>query len=116
MLPHEKHQLYEFISQQWGADWAARLMDMLPEHTADQLASKDDVALSAALLKTEMVEMRTELKTEIADLRTELKTEMHQGFAGIDRRMAEQTRFLMISMMTLWLTSLGAMIAVVKLG
>ena len=149
MQPHEKHEFFEFVKQQWGRERAGQLMNMLPEHQADQLASKDDVALQGSLLKTEIVEVRAELTAELrtslaevrgelatglADVRGELATglaevrgelatgladvrgEMHAGFAAIDRRMAEMTRTLMLAMMTLWLTSLGAMLVVVRLG
>lgn len=70
------------------------LMEHLPPAGWSHLATKDDVALSAAVLRTEMAdirlemaELRTELKTEIADLRTETRTgfsllraDMEKGF------------------------------------
>ena len=59
------------------------LMEHLPPAGWSHLATKDDVALSAAVLRTEMADIRVELKNEMADirvemaeLRTELKTEM----------------------------------------
>ncbi|MEY4633169.1 MAG: hypothetical protein RLZ18_541 [Actinomycetota bacterium] len=62
-------------------------MEHLPPAGWSHLATKDDVALSAAMLRTEMAELRTELKTEIADLRTETRTgfsllraDMEKGF------------------------------------
>jgi hypothetical protein len=69
-------------------------MEHLPPAGWSHLATKDDVALSAAVLRTEMAdirlemaELRTELKTEIADLRTETRTgfsllraDMEKGF------------------------------------
>lgn len=58
-------------------------MEHLPPAGWSHLATKDDVALSAAVLRTEMADIRVELKNEMADirvemaeLRTELKTEM----------------------------------------
>jgi len=58
-------------------------MEHLPPAGWSHLATKDDVALSTAVLRTEMAdicvemaELRTELKTEMSALRTELKTDM----------------------------------------
>jgi hypothetical protein len=51
-------------------------MEHLPPAGWSHLATKDDVALSAAMLRTEMAELRTELKTDMAALRTD----MHKDF------------------------------------
>jgi hypothetical protein len=51
-------------------------MEHLPPAGWSHLATKDDVALSTAMLRTEMAELRTELKTDMAALRTD----MHKDF------------------------------------
>jgi ribosomal protein L29 len=51
-------------------------MEHLPPAGWSHLATKDDVALSVAVLRSEIAELRTELKTDMAELRIELKTEI----------------------------------------
>jgi hypothetical protein len=71
-------------------------MEHLPPAGWSHLASKDDVALSGALLRTELAEvrteiadLRTELKTEIADLRTELKTDIAELRIDLEKLRAD---------------------------
>jgi hypothetical protein len=51
-------------------------MEHLPPAGWSHLATKDDISVSGAVLRTEMAELRTELKTDMAGLRVE----MERGF------------------------------------
>jgi hypothetical protein len=127
VTPARRHDLFEHARSSWGADSAETLMELLPPD-ADQLATQQDVLLTKAELRTEMAELRTEmaefrtemrvemaeLRTEMAELRTEvrmelaaLRVEMHEGFALMDRRMADQIRMVYLALLTSMLTTIG---------
>ncbi len=81
LTERERHDAYEALTEAFG-DRTDNVIQMF-QTDRDQLATKDDLALTRtelrtemAGLRTEMADLRTELKTEMADLRTELKTEM----------------------------------------
>ncbi|MSZ54749.1 MAG: DUF1640 domain-containing protein, partial [Actinobacteria bacterium] len=75
---HDKRLLHNRLSDTIGPEEADILMEHLPPAGWSHLATKDDITLSGAVLRTEVAELRTELKTEIAELRTELKTEISE--------------------------------------
>ena len=119
-----RHALYEHARDSWGAETAETLMDLLPP-VPDNLATKTDLAVVAAELHTDMADLRTELRTDMADLRTELRTEMAdlrtelrtesaalrtemgELRADVAERLADQTRTLMIAMITTMLSGVG---------
>lgn len=89
----ERHELYELAKNHVNDRFAELIMNALPP-SADNLPTRDDVALLGADLRTEMADLRTEM----ADLRAELRTEM----AGIRVEMRDmtlgQTRTLMLGL------------------
>jgi len=60
----------------WETILSFILMEHLPPAGWSHLATKDDISVSGAVLRTEMAELRTELKTDMAGLRVE----MERGF------------------------------------
>ena len=60
-----------------GQEEADTLMAHLPPVTWNDIATKDGVASSSALLRSDLEAMRTELRGEMHTMRTELRTEMH---------------------------------------
>jgi hypothetical protein len=90
----DRRVLHRALHQLMGKE-ADILMNALPV-APDRLATKDDVQLLGADLRTEMADLRTELKsdmaglrTEMADLRTELKTEMAELRTELTTAMVE---------------------------
>jgi len=82
-VENDRWALHQKARECFGEREGDILMEHLPPAGWSHLATKDDVALSTAVLRTEMADIRVELKTEMADirvemaeLRTELKTEM----------------------------------------
>ncbi|MCU0261413.1 MAG: hypothetical protein MUE78_10370 [Ilumatobacteraceae bacterium] len=82
-----------------GSEEADTLMAHLPPVTWNEVSTKDDLAQTAALLRTEMHAIRSELRTEMQVMATELRsemhamgselrTEMHVGFADVRTEMA----------------------------
>jgi len=76
-------EVYLALETIHGKDVANAIMEMLPPAGVPELATKQDLALMSAELRTEFAELRTEfaelrteLKGEMAGLRTELKGEM----------------------------------------
>jgi hypothetical protein len=93
MTEPERHELYELAKHDVGERFAELMIKALPPEP-HRLATKDDVALTAAELRTEMADLRTEmagLRTDMADLRTELKTEIRD-------LTTQQTRTLMLGL------------------
>lgn len=100
----DRHRLYEHARQTWGEPTARTLMDLLPPDP-DQLATKADLALTRADLRSEMAELRTELRTEMAELRVEL----HQA-------LADQTRTLVLGAVGAIMTSTALSFAAAQLA
>jgi hypothetical protein len=71
-----RHDLYNALSKVIGPDPTETFMSAFPLHDLDQVATKGDLAVMAADLRSEMAHLRTELKTDMADLRTEFKTDI----------------------------------------
>ena len=127
----ERLALYQQLTESFGPPHAETLMESLPPMSWEQLATKDDLKLTAkelrgemAELRGEMAEMKAELKGDIAELRgemaemkaelkselAELRGEMQAGFAAIEFRFAQQTRTMMWALtgfaLTVWISLL----------
>lgn len=113
LTERERHDAYEALRGTFGEQTDVVIQLLRPDH--ENLVTKDDLAVTTAVLRTEVADLRTELKTEIADLRTELKTEMADlrtdlradmaqlrvDFAGeINAAFAAQTRMLVIGLVS----------------
>ena len=86
MTEAERLELYELAKRQVGDRFAELMIKAVPADP-ERLATKDDLAVLGADLRTETAHLRTELRTEMADLRTELKTEMRDLTAQQTRTM-----------------------------
>ena len=71
-----RSDLYNGLSQVLGPERAETLMSAIPLHDLDEVATKGDLALLAADLRTEMAGLRAELKTDISELRADMITEI----------------------------------------
>jgi hypothetical protein len=71
-----RSDLYNGLIQVLGPERAETLMSAIPLHDLDQVATKGDLAVLAADVRSEMAGLRTELKTDIAALRAEMHTEL----------------------------------------
>ena len=80
--------LVESAKTSWGEDTAQTLMDLLPPDP-DDLATKADLAVLGSELRVEMADLRGEVAQLGGDLRAE---------------MGQQTRLLMITMLTTTVT------------
>ena len=102
LTERDRHDAYEALQQAFGAHTDAVIEMLRPDH--DRLATKDDLALGLADLRTEMADLRTDLRTEMADLRTDLRTEMAdlrvQFHTDITAAFSAQTRTLVIGLIT----------------
>ena len=104
---HDKRLLHNRLSDTIGPEEADILMEHLPPAGWSHLATKDDVTLSGAVLRTEVAELRTELKTEIAAVRTELKsqiaavrTELKTEIAGLRTELRTEMSDLRVELKT----------------
>jgi hypothetical protein len=62
-----RHHLYEQAKVAWGVDAAATLMTALPRDP-DRFATKDDLAVLGAELRSEIGGLRVELHSEISGM------------------------------------------------
>jgi hypothetical protein len=74
----QRFDFFEFVRNRWGPERASQLMDMLPPAGADELVTT------------------SHLRAEMADIRSELAD-----------RIADQTRTLLLAMMTLWISGIA---------
>jgi ribosomal protein L29 len=84
LTERDRHAAYEALQQAFGDHTDAVIELLRPDH--DRLATKDDLALTGADLRTEMADLRTDLRTEMADLRTEmadLRTDLRTEMADL---------------------------------
>lgn len=107
-----RSDLYTGLSQVLGPERAETLMSAIPLHDLDEVATKSDLAvLSAELrseisgLRTEIADLRTELETDIAELRAEMRTELSNEVGGLRRSMTNW-------MLTLLVAIVGAMASI----
>lgn len=86
----DRRLLHQALQKPMGKE-ADIMMNALPTDP-DGLASRDDLHLLGAELRTEMADLRTELHTDMADLRTDmadLRTELRTDMAELRTEMAE---------------------------
>lgn len=100
----QRLHLYEQAREAFGEPAAGTLMQAIPRDP-DKLATKDDVAVQGAELRTEIADLRTELRTGLADLRGEIKATA-----------ADTIRTLMFGLIATNATLVGLVFAAVKLA
>lgn len=74
-----RSDLYTGLSEVIGPERAETLMNAIPLHDLDEVATRGDIAMVKgyiALIKADIVEARAELKSDIANLRAEIKADM----------------------------------------
>ena len=71
-----RHDLYTAFEQLWNRERAEAMMSAFSTVEWDDLATRQDLDVLGAALRTEMADLRTELRTDMAELRTELRTDM----------------------------------------
>jgi hypothetical protein len=106
----DRSDLYTGLSKVLGPERAETLMSAIPLHDLDEVATKGDLALLAADLRTEMGDLRSEmgdLRSEMAELRAELKTDI----AELRADMITEVGALRSSMANWMLTLLIAIVA-----
>jgi len=96
LTERDRHDAYEALQQAIG-DRTESVIELLrPDH--DRLATKQDLGVGLASLRTEMAELRTEM----ADLRSDLRTGMAdlrvQFNQDITAAFAAQTRTLVLGL------------------
>ena len=84
----ERLALYQQLNSTIGPDHAETLMEYLPPQKWADLATKEDLRVTAKELRTEMAGLRTEMSA----LKTEMRAEMQTGFAMMESKFAQQTR------------------------
>ena len=119
----ERLALYQQLNSTIGPDHAETLMQYLPPQKWTDLATKEDLRVTAkelraemAGLRTEMSGLKTEMRAEMSGLKTEMRAEMQTGFAMMESKFAQQTRTTVLVLAgfaaTIW-ASLFATILVV---
>jgi len=68
----QRHDLHDVLRDKLGRESAGVLMELVPTHDRDQLATKTDVAVLGSELRAEM----SDLRSEMGDLRGDLHSEM----------------------------------------
>ena len=86
MTEPERHELYELAKHHVNHRFADLMISALPPDPT-RLATKDDLAVLGADLRTEMAELSGSLRVEMAELRVEMRDLTSQ-----------QTRTLMIGL------------------
>ena len=97
MTEAERLELYELAKRQVSDRFAELMIKAMPADPG-RLATKDDLAVLGADLRTEMADLRTELKIEMAELRTEmrdLRTELRTEMRDLT---SQQTRTLTLGL------------------
>ena len=102
LTERDRHDAYEALHQAFG-DHTDSVIELLrADH--DRLATKEDVALGLAELRTEMADLRADLRSEMAELRTDVRTEMAelrvQFTHDITAAFAAQTKTLVIGLIS----------------
>lgn len=100
-----RSDLYNGLSQVLGPERAETLMNAIPLHDLDEVATKGDLALLAADLRSEMGDIRSEM----AGLRAELKTDIAELRADMIIEIGALRSSMTNWMLTLLVTIVGAM-------
>lgn len=105
------------LSELIGSNEADALMVHMFSVPWHDVATKDDLRVLSADLRSEMAELRTELRTEMAELRTDLRTEMADLRTDLRTEMAELRTDLHKNAIgqTRWLTGYVSALAAVML-
>jgi hypothetical protein len=108
-------QLYEAARTSFGEDAAGTLMEMLPvDHS--ELASKQDVSVLAADLRSDMSALRGELRSEMSALRGELRSDLSALRAEMHDLFREQTNRILMFVLPTMLSGIGLAFAAARLG
>ena len=96
LTERERHDAYEALHAAFGdnTDTVIRMLSA----DRDNLVTKDDLAVTTAVLRTEMADLRTEVKTEIAEVKTEMAQLRVQFSNDITTAFAAQTRTMTIGL------------------
>jgi len=110
-----RSDLYNGLSQVLGPERAETLMSAIPLHDLDEVATKGDLALLAADLRSEMGDLRSEmrdLRSEMAGIRAELKTDISELRADMITEIGALRSSMTNWMLTLLVTIVGAMVGI----
>lgn len=124
---YRRHLVFQWCDQNMESETAEAMMEMLPNITWTDVATKADVDAMGTSLRGEMAELRSELCGEMADLRGELRGEMAElrgelrGDMGelrgeVKRDIAQGTRTIVFSMVASQATLVGLVLAATRLG
>ncbi len=91
-------ELYDIAKQKVDERFAELLMKMLPDDP-DRHATKDDVEVLGAGLRTEMAQLGGDLRTEMADLRTAMAALDARLSREIHDSVSAQTRTLLLGLL-----------------
>ena len=77
----QRHRLLTWFEEQMGQDLGATMMELLPPNDASQLATKADLAVTTAdlrseigLLKSDLAEFRAEWKSDLVEFQRTFAT------------------------------------------
>ena len=103
-----RHDMHSVLIDKLGRESATTLMELLPP-----------VGWADVATKTDLQHLRDELKGDIKNLRDELKGDMHALQltieATLEKRLHEQTRWLITTMIAMNTVMLAASVALSKL-
>lgn len=115
----ERLALYQQLNSTIGPDHAETLMQYLPPQKWADLATKEDLRVTAKELRAEMAGLRTEmsgLKTDMSGLKTEMRAEMKTGFALMESKFAQQTRTTVLALAcfaaSIWASMLATVLVI----
>lgn len=110
---HARLHLYEAARGTWDDEAATALMSALPPDR-DQLATKADLAELGSATRADLAELGSATKADLAELRSDFTTDMAElraEFAGLRadmfERFADQTRTLMLAMVSMMFSAVA---------
>ena len=114
-----RFQLRTAIGQILDEEAADTLMELLPPVGWADVATKNDLQHLRDEMQADIKNLRDELKGDIRNLRDELKGDMHSLQltieATLEKRLHEQTRWLITTMIAMNTVMLAASVALSKL-